>query len=84
MHPGQKLSDPHRHVRLAAGLPRTSGWPKRPGGDFFSCACCGRRLRDDQVAASTETRLMRLDWCGPCHAGQHWLNFGSAAGEVKP
>jgi hypothetical protein len=48
------------------------------------CACCGRRLRADQVAATTKTRLLILVWCRDCVGGQHWLSLGYAAGEVKP
>jgi hypothetical protein len=46
------------------------------------CACCGKSLRADQVAATTATKLLTVVWCAPCHAGQHWLAFGIPAGEV--
>jgi len=40
-----------------------------------SCACCGRPLRDREVAATVNTKLMPLHWCGQCANGQGTLNI---------
>jgi len=40
-----------------------------------SCACCGRPLRDREVAATVNTKLMPLHWCGQCANGQRNLNL---------
>lgn len=62
--------------------------PAQPATRPFSsdtvchCACCGRPLASDSVAAQTITKHMTLSWCAECHAGQHYLNFGLTAGEV--
>ena len=80
------MSTGKRFTHFAAGRvqsARRSEPPPRPAAPF-SCACCGLRLRTGQVASTTKTRLLTLVWCTQCHTGQHWFNFGIAAGEVKP
>jgi hypothetical protein len=64
--------------------------PAQPAARSFSttdtvthCACCGRPMASDSIAAQTITKRITLSWCAECHAGQHYLNFGITAGEIR-
>ena len=59
--------------------------PKRGAERSISptrCACCGRPLHADEIAATSQTAVTTLAWCSACHAGQHFLNLGYTAAEV--
>ena len=84
MHHDSGNSIQHPPAAHRATAPPESGTRQRVGGCSFSrCACCGRSLTDDQIAARTQIRTITLNWCRSCHAGQHWLNLGYTAAEVK-